>query len=92
MDLVVFWELPNQKRTGHLYVTGLHLGAGHAALSDIVEEAKNAKAKRSMYAETERERVEMLGSVENSEWNTEMNPLTLVVKGLDTVVHNFNDG
>ncbi|KAF8898889.1 ER-golgi trafficking TRAPP I complex 85 kDa subunit-domain-containing protein [Infundibulicybe gibba] len=92
VDAVVYWEMPQQKRAGHLYVSGLDLGAGHAILEEAIQEAENAKVKRSMYAETQREKMEVLDAIRNSEWNAEMNPLVAVSQESAKVVHDFTTG
>ncbi|KAG6878643.1 hypothetical protein C0993_001166 [Termitomyces sp. T159_Od127] len=91
VDFVVFWEIPSQHRSGYITST-LSLGAGHAALGSIIEEAEDAKVKRSMYAETQREKEEILDAIRNSEWNTEMNPAVLVLQGPCTTSHDFSLG
>ncbi|TRM66415.1 ER-golgi trafficking TRAPP I complex 85 kDa subunit-domain-containing protein [Schizophyllum amplum] len=58
VDAVLFWTMPSQQRSGHILVSGLRMGASHAPLRNIVEAAESAKVKRSMYAETQRERAE----------------------------------
>ncbi|KAI0094770.1 ER-golgi trafficking TRAPP I complex 85 kDa subunit-domain-containing protein [Irpex rosettiformis] len=92
IDFVFFWEIPSQSRSGHLLVTGLSLGASHAPLRELVEETENAKAARSMYAETQRERSEVLEAVRNSEWNTESDPLVMTVEDGLIVEHDFKQG
>ncbi|TFK77235.1 hypothetical protein BDN72DRAFT_755266 [Pluteus cervinus] len=91
-DVIVFWEIPTQQRSGYVYAAGLKLGASHAPLSAVIQNARSSKVKRSMYVETQRERVELLSSVEKSEWNEDMNPLTLTVRPPDQVIHDFNIG
>ncbi|KAJ7169750.1 ER-golgi trafficking TRAPP I complex 85 kDa subunit-domain-containing protein [Mycena filopes] len=78
-------------RYGHILVSGLTLGAGHAALKDIIDDAENAKVKRSMYAETQRQKMEVLDAIRNSEWNTEMNPMVVTQEEVP-VVHDFSKG
>ncbi|KAG6862433.1 hypothetical protein C0995_011873 [Termitomyces sp. Mi166 len=92
IDFIVFWEIPSQQRSGYIVVSGLSLGAGHAALGSIIEEAENAKVKRSIYAETQREKEEILDAIRNSEWNTEMNPTVLVLQEPTTTHHDFGHG
>lgn len=92
VDILLHWEIPDQGRSGHLLSTGLFLGAEHAALEDIIQEVQEAKPKRNMFAETAREREEILGAVRASEWNMEMNPIVTFVSGTETVFHNFVDG
>ncbi|KAJ6574977.1 ER-golgi trafficking TRAPP I complex 85 kDa subunit-domain-containing protein [Mycena capillaripes] len=91
VDFILFWEIPDQGRYGHILSSGITLGAGHAALKDIIDDAENAKVKRSMYAETQREKIEVLDAIRNSEWNTEMNP-TVVTQGEMPVFHDFSTG
>ncbi|KAJ7293446.1 ER-golgi trafficking TRAPP I complex 85 kDa subunit-domain-containing protein [Mycena rebaudengoi] len=88
VDIMVSWEIPSQDRHGHILVSGITLGAGHAALRDIIDEADGAKVKRSMYAETQRQKIEVLDAIRHSEWNTEMNP-TVVTQQEAPVLHDF---
>ncbi|KII93831.1 hypothetical protein PLICRDRAFT_36073 [Plicaturopsis crispa FD-325 SS-3] len=92
VDVVVFWEIPSQRRSGHLLVPGITLGAGHAALKETIEAAENAKVKRSMYAETQREKMEVLESIRNSEWNREMNPIVVTLQDQRPLEHDFSKG
>lgn len=81
-----------ESRSGHVTIHGLTLGATHGPLQSIIEEVENSKVKRSMYAETVRENKEMLEAIRECEWNREMNPLDVVVKSTDGVVHDFASG
>jgi hypothetical protein len=45
-----------------------------------------------MYAETMRENTKILEAIKRCEWNMEMNPLDVVVKGTERVVHDFSSG
>lgn len=92
VDVVVFWEIPQQNRSGHILVPGITFGIGHAALKEIIEDAEGAKVKRSIYAETQREKEEILDAVRASEWNAEMNPITVAQTHEDALEHNFSDG
>lgn len=92
VDFIIFWEIPSQQRSGHLLVSGLTLGARHGALGQIIEEAEGTKIKRSMYAETQREKEGILDAIRGSEWNAEMNPLVLVAQEPPTLTHNFEKG
>ncbi|KAF8078759.1 ER-golgi trafficking TRAPP I complex 85 kDa subunit-domain-containing protein [Lyophyllum atratum] len=92
VDFIVFWEIPASRRAGYITVPGLVLGAGSAALGSIIKEAEGAKVKRSMYAETQREKVEILDAIRGSEWNAEMNPMVLLLQEPETVYHDFSHG
>ncbi|KAG6911541.1 hypothetical protein DXG01_011843 [Tephrocybe rancida] len=92
VDFILFWQIPSQQRSGYITVPGLALGAGHATLGPIIEEAASAKVKRSMYAETQREKEEILDAIRTSEWNTEMNPVVLVLQEPTTTYHDFSSG
>ena len=92
MDFLVFWEIPSQGRHGHCLVTGLTLGAIHAPLRELIEEAESAKVKRSMYAETQRERAELLETIRRSEWNGEADPLVVTSHDGQMVRHDFSHG
>ena len=89
--MVVFWDIPSEYRSGHICVTGITLGAKHAALREVIEATEGAKVKRSMYAETRREKAEILNGIRESEWNDEMNPLVLSLKE-GTLLHDFTQG
>ncbi|EJD04067.1 uncharacterized protein FOMMEDRAFT_106503 [Fomitiporia mediterranea MF3/22] len=91
-DVVLFWDIPSLNRSGFLLVTGLLLGASHAALRDVIQEVEQRKAKRSMFAETQREREDILEAIRNSEWNMEMNPLITTVRCDEVVYHDFSTG
>ena len=92
VDVVLFWELPAQKRAGHVLVQGPTLGAEHAALRDVVADARARKVKRSMYAETHRERLAILEAVRACEWNRETDPVAVFVKDGLVVEHDFEKG
>lgn len=57
-----------------------------------MEEAQEAKVKRSMYAETQREKSAVLDAIRTSEWNAEMNPLVLTLQQGEVVKHDFSAG
>jgi hypothetical protein len=92
VDIVVFWEIPSQQRSGHLLVSNITLGAGHAALRDVIKEVEGGKLKRSIYAETQREKLKLFDTIRNSEWNSEMNPVFVTVQDGVTVLHDFSKG
>lgn len=92
VDVIVFWEIPSQARAGHILIPGVTFGAGHAALKEIIEDAEGAKVKRSMYAETQREKEEILDAIRASEWNAEMNPIVIDQQHGRTVKHEFSQG
>lgn len=92
LDILVFWEIPSEQRCGFTLLSSLILGPSHGALQEIVSDAEQAKVKRSMYAETQREKTEMLQSIRNSEWNAESNPLVVSVEDSLVVEHDFDKG
>lgn len=92
VDVLAFWSIPSQHRFGHAIITGLTLGARHAAMNEVIESPENTKVKRSMFAETEREKIAILESIRNSEWNAEMDPLFIAVQGQAIVKHDFSRG
>lgn len=92
IDVLVFWKIPSQGRSGYLLVTGLTLGADHAPLKELIDELERAKVKRSMFAETQNQRVDLVQAVKTSEWNTETDPLAVTVKDGAMVSHDFSKG
>ena len=68
------------------------LGAQHAALKALVDAAATMKAKRSMYAETHRERLAILEAVRVCEWNAETDPVAVFVKDGLVIEHDFRHG
>ena len=92
LDVIIFWKIPAQGRSGHILLPSLSLGAGHASLTEVISEAENTKMKRSMYAETTRQRLEILESVRSCEWNAEMNPVEVSVRDGVSVMHDFSKG
>ncbi|KAH8120206.1 ER-golgi trafficking TRAPP I complex 85 kDa subunit-domain-containing protein [Phellopilus nigrolimitatus] len=92
IDVLLFWDIPSLNRSGYVLVTGLLLGAVHAPLQDVIQAVEQGKAKRSMFAETQREREEVLGGIKASEWNMEMNPIVTAVQSEEVVEHDFSTG
>ncbi|EIN14080.1 hypothetical protein PUNSTDRAFT_59603 [Punctularia strigosozonata HHB-11173 SS5] len=92
VDIAVFWYMPGDQRAGYTLFPGLNIGAGHGALQDMVNEVEEAKVRRSMYAETQMEKTEILQSVRSSEWNTEMYPVIVSIQDGRTMVHDFSGG
>jgi hypothetical protein len=91
LDIILFWDVPSDGRSGHILVSGAILGVEHGALNAAIQEAEEMKVKRSMYAETQRERSSVLEAIRASEWNAEMNPVSLVTIEPDIVRHNFSE-
>ncbi|TFY79762.1 hypothetical protein EWM64_g4249 [Hericium alpestre] len=91
VDILIFWSLPTEQREGHLLVPGLTLGARHGELNKMLDEAAEAKVKRSMYAETQREKSAVLEAIRVSEWNAEMNPIVVALRDMMIVEHDFSD-
>lgn len=73
-------------------VSGLTLGAEHGDLGGIIEEAESAKVKRIMYAETQKEKMEVMQAVKGGEWNVNSNPVVVSVKYELVVDHDFESG
>ncbi|KAL0579376.1 hypothetical protein V5O48_002652 [Marasmius crinis-equi] len=92
LDVLLSWSIPSEGRSGHLMISDLNVGAGHAALRGLLEESENAKTTRSMYSETRQERLEMFQAIRDSEWNVEMNPLVVHVTTPHVVKHDFSRG
>lgn len=92
VDILIFWDVPSQDRSGHTILSGLKLGATHAPLRELIEEAESAKVKRSMYAETHRQRQQILAALKECEWNADMDPLEISVENGVTVEHEFSNG
>ena len=72
--------MPAQKREGHIAVYGVKLGATHGQLDEIISNSENAKVKRSMYAETVREKAELVEGIRSSDWNEDMDPTIAAVQ------------
>jgi hypothetical protein len=92
VDVVIFWEIPSQRRSGCFVAWELMLGAGHGALQGVIEEAEGSKAKRMMYAETQREKLGVLEAIRGSEWNVETKPLLVTVQAAFEIEHEFSKG
>ena len=92
LDVILFWELDGDGRYGHMLVPGLTLGARHGYLDRMIDDAESAKVKRSMYAETQRERSEILRAIRGSEWNAEMDPTVVTNEISGTTQHDFSKG
>jgi len=48
--------------------------------------------KRSIYAETRREKMELISAVHSCEWNAEANPILVTLPDNVTVEHDFSNG
>ena len=82
----------SERRRGYVTVPGLLLGACHAPLDQVIQQSETAKAKRTMYAETTREKGEILEAVRASEWNAEMDPTVVRVVSEPRIEHDFSQG
>jgi hypothetical protein len=91
LDVLLFWDIPSSGRSGHLLISGAIVGAEHGALHDVIREAREAKVKRSIYAETQMERSSILEAIRTSEWNAEMNPVSLTTIEPGVINHNFSE-
>ena len=76
----MFWEVPSRKRSGH------------GDLGSIIEEAESAKVKKSMRAETQIGKIEVMKAVRGEEWNMNSNPVVVRVKYELVVKHDFESG
>jgi trafficking protein particle complex subunit 8 len=93
-DLHVYWEINSLDtvRSGCCVVRELCVGTGHEGLREVLLRAENAK-ENSMYAETQREKEALLGALQSSEWNLEMDPLVVKVRAKSAIVeHDFKQG
>jgi hypothetical protein len=91
LDVLIFWDIPSSERSGHVLVSGVNVGAEHGALNAIIQETQELKVKRSMYAETDIERLSILESIRTSEWNAEMNPVSLTTIEPGVINHDFSE-
>jgi len=92
VDIVVHWHIPSEKRSGLLVLSNqLALGAAHGGLNPLIDASRSAKAKRTMFAETDRLQAVLLETLSGSVWNEEMNPLVVRVASA-TVNHDFSKG
>jgi len=91
LDVLIFWDIPSSERSGHVLISGVNVGAEHGALNAIIQETQELKVKRSMYAETDRERSSILEAVRASEWNAEMNPVSLTAIEPGVINHDFSE-
>lgn len=89
VDLLVLWEIPSEHRSGFTLLPPMILGTTHGGLREIMEEVEQVRVTRNMYAETQRERMEILHAIRDSEWNTEANPLSVTVENNPVVEHDF---
>jgi hypothetical protein len=91
IQLVLTWEISSESRRGHVIVPVGELGANHASLHTILSEQRETTAKRSMYAETQTEKQDVLKALEESIWNREMDPLMVTIQNAH-VRHDFSQG
>jgi trafficking protein particle complex subunit 8 len=91
LDVLIFWDIPSSERSGHVLISGVNVGAEHGALNAVIQEARELKVNRSMYAETDRERSSILEAIRASEWNAEMNPVSLTTIEPGVIDHDFSE-
>lgn len=91
LDVLIFWDIPSSGKSGHVLVSGAIVGAGHGALNAVIQEVQELKVKRSMFAETEREKSSVLEAIRASEWNAEMNPVSLTTIEPGVIHHDFSE-
>jgi hypothetical protein len=91
LDVLIFWDIPSSERSGHVLISGANVGAEHGALNVVIQEAQELKVKRSMYAETQREKSSVLEAIRTSEWNAEMNPVSLITIEPGVIDHDFSE-
>ncbi|KAI0271395.1 ER-golgi trafficking TRAPP I complex 85 kDa subunit-domain-containing protein [Gloeopeniophorella convolvens] len=90
LDAVLFWDIPSEGRMGHVLVSGANVGAEHGKLNTIIQQVEAMKVKRSMYAETQREKDNVLEAIRTCEWNSEVNPISLVTTEPEAINHDFS--
>jgi len=93
-EIYIYWEINsfNIARNGCCIVRDLCAGAGHEGLREVLLSTENVREK-SMYAETQREKEVLLGALQSSEWNLEMDPLVVKVRTKSAIVeHDFRQG
>lgn len=73
-------------------ISDLILGIRHGALRDVLARAGEAKAVRSMYAETTRQKVAMLEAVRTAEWNKDEDPVQVGFTTPERLRHDFTKG
>ena len=91
LDVLIFWDIPSSERSGHVLISGVNVGAEHGALNAVIQEAQELKVKRSIYAETQREKSSVLEAIRTSEWNAEMNPVSLITIEPGVIDHDFSE-
>ena len=88
----------NSDRSGFTLVSGLTIGPSRALFADEVLRAEGggepdgSKASRSMYAETTREKEALVASIKSSHYNREDDPLILITRCSERMVHDFKAG
>jgi len=91
LDVLLFWSIPPSGRSGHVVISAAVVGAEHGILNAVIQEVQDMKVKRSMYAETHRERASLLEAIRGSEWNAEANPVSMTIIEPDIIDHNFSE-
>ncbi|KAF8525181.1 ER-golgi trafficking TRAPP I complex 85 kDa subunit-domain-containing protein [Hysterangium stoloniferum] len=92
MDIIVWWDLPSQRRCGYVTIPSLLLGANHGPLDELILQSETAKVKRTMYAETAKEKTQVQDALRVSDWNANMNPAVVRVTSSPRVEHDFLKG
>lgn len=93
LNIVIYWEIPEENRRGFVAVPGIALGACSAPLDELIQTSDASSKKRSIYAETSRERTAIQSVIQSLDWNAEMNPLVIQVSTESPrVTHDFSKG
>lgn len=93
LNIVIYWEIPEEDRHGFVAVPSIALGACSAPLDEFIQTSVVSSRKRLMYAETSRENTVIQGVMQSLDWNAEMNPLVIqVLTESPRVTHDFSKG
>jgi len=92
IDIIVWWDVPSKRRRGYVIIPGLLLGASHGPLDELILKSETAKVKRTMYAETTREKTKFQDALRVSDWNANMDPAVVRVTSAPRVEHDFLKG
>lgn len=78
LDLVIFWSIPEKQIRGHHLVADLQIGPSTDSVGALLEKASGIAG--GIYAESQRERAQLLSNFRQSEYAQAEMPLVISVE------------
>lgn len=90
VDLVLYYSIPSLNKTGHFYVTGMHIGFQTALQLQLSKRVLDAsKTSKILYAQTVREKKALITSLLKTKTLKDVSPVRVVLECADILRHGF---